>query len=140
MDALIFFAVFAQMMLTILLLLWMGWVRREALNARAVSYSDIALDDRRWPDNARKISNYYKNQFELPVIFYVLCLIAIQIGHSGSMMASLAWAFVISRVIHAYIHTTSNIVLHRGAAFTAGLIIVAAMMIPLLLRMVSGAV
>lgn len=127
MGAAIFYPVFAQFALTVVLLLSMGWARRQALMAQEVRYSEIALDETRWPEGARKLSNCYRNQFELPVIFYLLCIIAFQTANADGLLIALAWGFVFSRIIHAYIHTTSNIVPRRGAAFAVGLLIVALM-------------
>jgi hypothetical protein len=123
----ILFPVIGQMILTFALLLWMGYLRNGAIKNREVAFSDIAIDTSRWPDNVRKVANCYSNQFELPVIFYVLCVVAFEVGATGTSMLLLAWAFVASRVVHAYIHTTSNDVKQRGAAFAAGLLIVLVM-------------
>jgi hypothetical protein len=35
----------------------------------------------------------------------------------------LAWIFVLSRVVHAYIHVTSNQVMQRGAVYGIGAIV-----------------
>jgi hypothetical protein len=128
----IFFPVFAQVILTFGLLLWMGLLRRDALRAGETTYAEIALDDLRWPPGARQVANCYRNQFELPVVFYVLCLVAFEIGAVGTLMIVLAWAFVASRVVHAYIHTTSNRVDQRGAAFAVGYLIVLIMTVLLI--------
>ncbi len=135
MGVAILYPVFAQIILTFILLLAMGRARSTALYAREVRYSDIALDSSQWPDGARKLANCYSNQFELPQIFYVLCLIALATANADYLMVVLAWLFVVSRVVHAYIHTTSNIVLRRGAVFAVGFLIVAAMTVILLVRL-----
>jgi hypothetical protein len=128
----IFYPIFAQVILTFGLLLWMGLLRRDALRAGETTYAEMALDDSRWPPGARQVANCYRNQFELPVVFYVLCLVAFEIGAVGTLMLVLAWAFVVSRVVHAYIHTTSNRVDQRGAAFAVGFVIVLIMTVLLL--------
>jgi hypothetical protein len=58
-----------------------------------------------------------QNQFELPVLFYVAVLLAIQTGPISDGFVTLAWTFVILRIIHALIHVTVNIVLLRFFAF-----------------------
>jgi hypothetical protein len=128
----IFYPVFAHFILTFGLLLWMGLLRRDALRAGETTYAEMALDDTRWPPGARKVANCYRNQFELPVVFYVLCLVAFEIGAVSTLMLVLAWAFVASRFVHAYIHTTSNRVDQRGAAFAVGFLIVLIMTVLLL--------
>ncbi len=135
MGVAILYPVFAQIILTFVLLLSMGRARQTALRSKDVDVSDIALDSSRWPEDARKFGNCYSNQFELPVIFYVLCLAALQTAKADFIMVALAWCFVISRIVHAYIHTGPNIVLRRGGVFGIGFIILAVMSLILLSRL-----
>jgi hypothetical protein len=92
-----------------------------------VTLNDIAVDNSRWPDDTRKFSNCYTNQFELPVAFYVLCLAALQTANADYLMVLLAWGFVLSRITHAYVHTSSNVVRRRGAVFGIGFLIICLM-------------
>lgn len=130
----IFYPVFAQIILTLVLMLLMGMHRRDAIRSGAVTIDQIALNSQGWPDKARKFGNCYSNQFELPVIFYVLCLIAEMTHAVSTLFLVLAWTFVISRIAHAIEHTGPNVVLRRGAIFTVGFICVLLMLALLLLR------
>jgi hypothetical protein len=138
MNTAIFCPVLAQMIFTIILLFRMAWVRRQALIAGETTYSAIALDASRWPEDALKSANSFGNQFELPVLFYILCLMAYQTAAAGHLMVLLAWGFVASRVVHAYIHSTSNYVPRRAMAFGVGLLIVMAMIGLLLLHLLAA--
>jgi hypothetical protein len=133
----ILYPVFAQIILTFVLLVAVGWARRKAILTPGFRITDIALDASRWPDDARKVANCYANQFELPVIFYVLCLIALLTGKADFLMVVLAWTFVASRIVHALIHTGSNIVPQRGAAFALGMLILMIMTGILLVRLLA---
>lgn len=133
----ILYPVFAQIILTFVLMVRMGWARRNAMHAEGFRISDIALDASRWPDGARKIANCYANQFELPVIFYVLCLIALMTNKADLLMVVLAWIFVISRIVHALIHTGANVVPLRGAVFGVGMLITMIMTGILLVRLLA---
>lgn len=64
-----------------------------------------------------RASDNYKNLFELPVFFYVLCLalMATQLVSAGFVWA--AWAFVALRVLHSFIHLGYNNVMHRFQVF-----------------------
>jgi hypothetical protein len=64
-----------------------------------------------------RAADNYKNLFEMPVMFYVLCLAlyATQLASSGFVMA--AWAYVALRVLHSVIHVGYNTVMHRFAVF-----------------------
>lgn len=131
----ILYPVFAQIILTFVLVVAMAWGRRKVMLTPGFRWSDIALDSSRWPEDSRKVANCYGNQFELPVIFYVLCLIALITAKADFLMVVLAWIFVVSRVVHALIHTGPNIVPMRGAAFAVGILVVMIMTGILLVRL-----
>jgi hypothetical protein len=131
----VLYPVFAQIILTLVLMLAMGLQRQAALRNGEVTTKDIALDSSRWPDQTRKFANCYGNQFELPVLFYVLCLIAHSTRTADLIFVILAWIFVVCRVIHAYIHTGSNVVAQRGAVFGIGYIVIVIMTAFLLFRL-----
>jgi len=59
----------------------------------------------------------------LPVLFYVLSILLFITNKVEVIQVVLAWAFVFSRYIHSYIHTTSNRVQHRMRAFMFGVVI-----------------
>ncbi len=60
------------------------------------------------------------NQFQLPVIFYVLCLILANIDAVSMFILVVAWIFVVTRYVHAYVHVTTNYVSARLRAFLLG--------------------
>jgi hypothetical protein len=105
----------------------MGRARFRAARSGAVKVRDIAADSSRWPDEVRKISNSYQNQFELPVLFYALLPLLIATAMVDRVMIALAWAFIASRVVHAAIHIGPNIVIRRFQAFLFGFLAVVAM-------------
>jgi hypothetical protein len=131
----ILYPMLAQVVLTLVVAMLMIIARQKALRRREVDVNAIALDNSRWPAHARQCANCYANQFELPVLFYVLCLTA-QITRTADLIfVVLAWIFVVCRAIQAYIHTTSNVVLRRGGAFGLGFIVVVIMTAFLLFRL-----
>jgi hypothetical protein len=131
----ILYPVFAQIILTFVLLVAMGWARRKAILTQGIRYSDIAIDASRWPEDARKVANSFNNQFELPVIFYVLCLIALITAKADLLMVVLAWAFVASRMAHALIHTGSNAMPLRSIIYSIGMLVLMIMTGILLMRL-----
>ncbi|MGE0338835.1 MAG: MAPEG family protein [Xanthobacteraceae bacterium] len=102
--------------------LWMGYERNRAIAAREVRIKDIALTKETWPGRAKQISNAYHNQFELPVLFFVLVAFALITKKADLIFVVLSWVFVILRVVHMLIHTTSNRVPQRFFAYVAGLL------------------
>jgi hypothetical protein len=69
----------------------------------------------------------FMNLTEAPVLFYGVCLIAHLAGIVGPVMAGLAWAYVVFRVIHSLIHLTTNNVMYRLTAFAVSNIALLAM-------------
>ena len=67
----------------------------------------------------------YMNLLELPVLFYVVCLLMLTTGRFDSVQVSLAWLFVMTRYAHAFIYIGFNHVPLRFTAFLAGVITLA---------------
>lgn len=61
----------------------------------------------------------FNNLMQLPVLFYVLCLLLQQEGEGGLLFVMGAWTFVALRVVHSAIQVTSNRVRHRFYAWLA---------------------
>jgi len=64
----------------------------------------------------------YMNLLELPVLFYVVCLLMLATGRFDAVQVSLAWPFALIRYAHAIIHIGFNYVPLRFAAFASGAI------------------
>ena len=69
------------------------------------------------PGDESASSNNFKNLFELPVIFYALCLYLTVTLQVDSLYVNCAWAFVVLRVLHSLIHCSYNKVAHRFAVY-----------------------
>jgi hypothetical protein len=111
---------FAQVALTLVLLFWMGYLRIRAIRTGKVKADQIALREPNWPLRVTQIGNAYHNQLELPVMFYVVMLLALITNTLDIVIYMLAWMFVLSRLVHAYIHVTSNRLDRRGGLFMVG--------------------
>ncbi len=113
--------VFVLVALTFVLAVWMGFERNRVIFSKEVRIKDIALTKESWPDRAKQISNAYHNQYELPVLFYILVALALITRKADLIFVVLSWVFVVSRLLHALIHTTSNRVPRRFFAYLVGL-------------------
>src|SRR6201995_3298697 len=111
--------VFVLIGLTFALLLGMVGARRSALVSRETKIKDIALGQSNWPTRATQIGNCYRNQFELPVLFYVLIAIALPLRHADLVIVLLSWVFVVTRFAHAGIFVTHNDLNQRSLAWMA---------------------
>ena len=61
------------------------------------------------PEAVSYPSNNLKNLFELPVLFYALCLLLFVTGNVDAVYLAAAWSFVGFRLLHSLIHVTVNI-------------------------------
>jgi hypothetical protein len=113
--------VFVMILLTFALAIWMGVVRNRAIYAGELKIKDIALTKENWPAPAMQVGNSYHNQYELPVLFYVLVAFALITRKADLLFVVMSWVFVLSRLLHAYVHTTSNRVPRRFFAYLIGL-------------------
>jgi hypothetical protein len=129
---------FVQVALTFVLLFWMGAMRFGSVRRGETRVKNIALGEPNWPPGIQKVSNCFHNQFQLPVLFYVLVILAYELHRADYPFMILAWAFVILRIVHAIIHTGSNRVGRRFGAFAAGAIVLLAMWLMFALRVLLG--
>jgi len=119
--------VFVLVGLTFFLLIWMAGARRNALVGGETKIRDIALGQPNWPHRATQIGNCFANQFEIPVLFYVLIAIALPLRRTDLVIVLLSWVFVVTRFVHAGIFVTSNDLNRRSLAWFAGVLVVFAM-------------
>lgn len=68
-----------------------------------------------------------KNLFELPVLFYVLCLYLYLTGRVDEYYVVASWLFVVGRAVHALIYCAYNKVLHRFIAYFLSALVLWAM-------------
>jgi hypothetical protein len=124
---LIFVPVLVQVLLTLGIYVRLIKVKIRAMKAGEVDMARRALHEDAWPESVLQINNNIRNQFELPVLFYVMAfaLWALDSVHWAALAA--ASLFVLSRIAHAVIHLGSNYVPNRRRAFTVGWWVLAAM-------------
>ena len=118
--------VLLQVALVFVLLGLMAKSRLAAING-GVRKQDIALSPDAFPARSKQISNCYSNQFEMPMLFLFAVVFGIVLHQTGWLFVLLEWIFVLCRLGHAFVHTTSNDVSIRGPLFLGSAICVALM-------------
>jgi hypothetical protein len=129
---------FVEVLLTFVLLYWMAYHRTSALQAGEISPRNVALREPNWPAHMAQVGNAFQNQLELPVLFYVLTILSVITRHADLLFVVLAWVFVVCRLVHAYIHVTSNDLRQRGAAFGIGALVLTIMWVIFMIRILLG--
>ena len=60
------------------------------------------------PEESLQFTNAIRNQNEIGLLFYAVCLTLYVANGASYIAALLAWAFVIVKCLHVYVHVTSN--------------------------------
>ena len=117
---LIYWPVMAQLLIPILVLLLNG--KRKSVDVKSGNFDreKAAMNNEAWSKPVVLTSKNLANQFQLPVIFYVLCLILANIDAVTMTILVVAWIFVVTRYVHAYVHVSTNYVPARMRVFLLG--------------------
>ena len=119
--------VFVLVGLTFVLLFWTFGSRRGAIVGGETKVRDIVLGQPNWPARTTQIGNCYGNQFQLPLLFYILIAVALPLRHADLVMVLLSWVFVVTRFAHAGIFVSSNDLGQRSMVWFAGVLVLFAM-------------
>jgi hypothetical protein len=87
------------------------------------------LHEDAWGDAVLQVNNSIRNQFELPVLLYVLSAVFWALDAVNILVLAAAWIFVLSRAAHAWVHLTSNYMPNRRRLFTVGWWVLLAMVL-----------
>ena len=127
---------FVQVLLTIALAMNLA-VRRRRAFADGTRWQDIALREPNWPKDCIASNNAFTNQFEIPVLFYVLIILALITKQADFLFVVMAWIFVAMRVLQAGVFVTSNHVPTRGLFFGIGVIVLILMWLIHMVRILT---
>jgi len=125
---------FVEVLLTFGVMFGMMYFRTATLQRGETRFEDIALRQPNWPVRASQFAYAFSNQFELPVLFYVLTVLEIVTRHADLLFVVLAWIFVATRVMQAVVHVTNNNVRVRGTFYGIGAIILVIMWVIFIAR------
>jgi hypothetical protein len=128
---------FVEVILTFALLFWLAPLRAGDFRS-GLREEDIALRQPNWSKPALQVQYSFSNQFELPVLFYVLTILAYATHHAGTLFVVLAWVFVIFRLLQAYVHVTNNKVRLRGMFFGISALALAIMWLVFIIQILTG--
>lgn len=128
-NHLIYWPVLAQLFIPLLVLFLNGKRKNDDVRTGSFDRHKAAMDNEAWSKSVVLTSKNLANQFQFPVIFYVLCLVLAGLDAVGPATLAVAWLFVASRCVHACVHVTSNYVPMRMRAFIAGVILLLALLV-----------
>ena len=111
-------------------------MRRRRIDPQSLSTSGAAgeyLDDVAAADN-------FRNLFEVPVLFFAVCLALAVAGGVDAAQLALAWVYVALRVVHSLVHVTYNRVTHRFLAHALSTLCVLAMWVLFAVSLWDGSI
>jgi hypothetical protein len=120
----ILYPLFAMIGLTLFCIARLGYLRFVAVKKGHVDPRFFSLyRGYEEPEKLAAYSRHVVNLFEVPVLFYVLVITAYTTGQTGAVVVGLAWAYFGSRLIHSYVHLTSNVVPVRFRLFVFSMLV-----------------
>ena len=127
---------FVHVLLTFVLGFWAAYLRVQAVRTRAVHPRDVSLRELNWPREVLKVTHAFDNQLEMPLLYYVLTILAWLTKQADLLFVLLAWVFVVLRLLHAAVHVSSNNLRQRGLLFISGGFVLAVMWTIFIVRVV----
>lgn len=110
----------AMIFLTMLVWLYMYILRLTYMAKNKISPQAMATPEKKYtilPAHINYPAYNLSNLFELPIIFYVQCLLVLILDIQSETIMICSWIFVIFRIIHSFIHCSYNLVKHRFLAY-----------------------
>jgi hypothetical protein len=136
-NDLIFLPVLAHILLIFMVYIYLGRVKTRAVKEGLVDRKEAALNPKAWPEYVVKVSNNLDNQFESPILFYMLSVIYYLTNNVNSILILIMGIYALSRYMHAYVHMTSNYVPYRYKFFVTGLLLLLGLTLWLVLNLIG---
>ena len=110
-----------QVLLTFVVWLRMYFCRIAEMQEKniAAQQIDTRANGRALLTDSAASADNFSNQFEMPVLFYLAIVLALMLLIQDYVLVVFAWLYVALRIVHAFIHTTYNDVMHRFVVYIA---------------------
>ncbi len=136
---LVFLPMGALALLTFLVLILIPFRRFQAGFAGQVTAADFRFgESARVPGEVSIPNRNYMNLLEMPILFYVICLMLYVSHRVQPGFLWLAWTYVGLRVLHSLVHLTYNRVVHRLTLFALSNFVVISMWVAFFARNVPA--
>lgn len=114
---------------TLVIWAWMYALRIPAMQAANIDPQDAAHPGALnvLPANVRSVADNYNHLHEQPTVFYALVFYSALAGNGGSTLVTLAWVYVLLRVVHSLIQCVGNKVMLRFSVFALSSLVLVTM-------------
>lgn len=118
----IVYPLIAMIFLTLIVGSQLLYCNSKAVLKGEVNIKSFRLFDSEVPNNLQSISQHYKNMFELPILFYILCIMFIVDNNYTNFDVIIAWGFVSFRFLHSLVRISNQNVNLRFGLFIGSFI------------------
>lgn len=138
-TTIVIITIFILHLLVVATLLRMLKMKIKAVKNKEVSTKDFVLTkDSKMNDDILNVSNHLRNLFQIPLLFQILILVYLSLGKVTLFVSILALIFVITRIVHSYVHLMTQNVRARFRSFIAGNITVVILWVNLFVNLALG--
>lgn len=122
---------------TFVLWFWMYATRIPAINALNVDMAELSRTGAPLvlPPKVSRVADNYNHLHEQPTTFYAVALSAQFLGATDTIGLTLAWGYVLVRVLHSLIQATVNVIMVRFLVFGIGSLMLLALLVNTLLAL-----
>jgi hypothetical protein len=131
----IFIPVMLLMFHTIIIYFLMGYRRYLAVTKKGASADYYKLYVGEETEDCRVVARHVINLLEAPVLFYLGAMIAFVTGLAGTGILTLAWVYVLLRLLHSAIHLSANVVIWRFRVFVLSMMVLTAFLFTIAYRL-----
>ena len=118
MEKFILLPVFAQVLLTSVVMILMGRRRIAAAKNKDISLSAFrTMNLTGASEQVIATSRNFDNQFQMPMLYLFSVLFTLQLGLADAVYVALGAAYVLLRIVHTAVHIGSNTVRLRFNVF-----------------------
>lgn len=113
-------AMFTQVLFPYVTMPMMFTRKRKAVKDKLIRASYFKLNNDQStnvPENIVVVSNHYDNLFQMPILFLVTAVLVITLNLVDFYTLVFSWLFVLTRLIHSFVHLGKNYLPHRYTIF-----------------------
>ena len=116
---------------TFVMWMWMYATRIPAMQQAKIDLTEVSRTGAKLelPPRVARVADNYNHLHEQPTIFYALALAAQAAGAADPVNITLAWTYVLLRVVHSFVQATANIIMLRFTVFTIGTAVLLALLV-----------
>ena len=89
------------------------------------------------PEYLSKVTQHFQNLLEMPPLSYLALIFLAALNITDTFYVILAWAYLVARLFHAYVHTSGNRVLKRKNAFIASMVVLMILWVRIAIEVVT---